>query len=187
MEVSMSSYGFWERFEKTHGKGSIDKFKDMIEQPECTLSEVGEYFGFTKEYARVVYKNIYGVQYAEIFRKKKEERKRLREKGLNPVIQLNGRSFQLLVNGHKIAVRSSKALQSNKRRYFHLFRIRRCSDFIIFLCHENEKETFYVIPLRAIPESGINIPAGKDSRGKYSGFKGAWHLLADHPDLEDIN
>lgn len=63
--------GFSRRFDRRYGKGSVEKFKKMVENPDNTLAETGKYFGFTKEYARQVYKRLYGSAYTEAFKRKR--------------------------------------------------------------------------------------------------------------------
>jgi len=71
--------GFSRRFDRRYGKGSVEKFKEMVENPDSTLDETGRYFGFTKEYARQVYKRLFGSAYTEAFKRKRLVKK---EKGL---------------------------------------------------------------------------------------------------------
>jgi excisionase family DNA binding protein len=72
--------GFSRRFDRRYGKGSVEKFKKMVENPESTLAEIGRHFGFSKEYARQVYKRIHGSAYTEAFKKKRLTKKK---KGLS--------------------------------------------------------------------------------------------------------
>jgi len=68
--------GFSRRFDRRYGKGSVEKFKKMVENPDSTLAETGRYFGFTKEYARQVYKRLYGSAYTEAFKRKRLVKKK---------------------------------------------------------------------------------------------------------------
>ncbi len=72
--------GFSRRFDRKYGKGSVERFKKMVENPDSTLAETGRYFGFTKEYARQVYKRLYGSAYTEAFKRKRLVKKK--KKGL---------------------------------------------------------------------------------------------------------
>lgn len=72
--------GFSRRFDRKYGKGSVERFKKMVENPDSTLAETGRHFGFSKEYARQVYKRIYGSAYTEAFKKKRLIKKK--KKGL---------------------------------------------------------------------------------------------------------
>ena len=74
--------GFSRRFDRKYGKGSVERFKKMAENPDSTLAEIGKHFGFSKEYARQVYKRIYGSAYTEAFKKKRLAKKK---KGLTGV------------------------------------------------------------------------------------------------------
>jgi hypothetical protein len=70
--------GFPRRFERRYGKGAVTQFKNMIENPENSLADAGDCFGFSREYARQVYSQIYGCPYTIAHRRKREERKRTR-------------------------------------------------------------------------------------------------------------
>jgi predicted XRE-type DNA-binding protein len=77
-----NSYGikktdaFTRRFDRRYGKGSIEKFKKMAENPDIKLTEIAKYFGVTKQYVSYVYKKIYGSTYREAVRKKRKIRKK---------------------------------------------------------------------------------------------------------------
>lgn len=68
--------GFSRRFDRKYGKGSVERFKKMAENPDTTLAEIGKHFGFSKEYARQAYKRIYGSAYTEAFKKKRLAKKK---------------------------------------------------------------------------------------------------------------
>jgi hypothetical protein len=68
--------GFPARFERKYGKGSVARFKSLIENPTTSLADVGNRFGFSREYARQVYREIFGYPYSVAYRRKKEERQR---------------------------------------------------------------------------------------------------------------
>lgn len=70
--------GFEARFERKHGKGAVAQFKNLIENPATSLADVGNTFGFSREYARLVYREIYGIPYTAAARRKREERERIR-------------------------------------------------------------------------------------------------------------
>jgi hypothetical protein len=55
--------GFSRRFERTYGEDAVETFKKIIENPDNYLADVGRHFDFTREYARQVYKKIYGHPY----------------------------------------------------------------------------------------------------------------------------
>ena len=52
----------------------------IIESPHSSLADVARHFGFSREYARQVYKNIYGHPYTKVYREKLEIRKTERMK-----------------------------------------------------------------------------------------------------------
>ncbi len=49
---------FERKFKEKYGENAIDIFQEMVEQ-NATFQEIGDYFGFTREYARQVYQKIY--------------------------------------------------------------------------------------------------------------------------------
>jgi hypothetical protein len=56
--------GFSRRFEKRYGEGAIDKFKCLIEDPGNSLAHVAGHFGFSRQYAWEVYRQIYGFPWS---------------------------------------------------------------------------------------------------------------------------
>jgi hypothetical protein len=70
---------FAKRFEERYGTGSINTFRNIVESPHSSLSDAARHFGFSREYARQVYKNIYEHPYTEVHREKLEIRRRQRE------------------------------------------------------------------------------------------------------------
>ena len=47
-------------FEQRYGPNAVRSFKRIIEDASSSLADVGRHFGFTREYARQIYKKIYG-------------------------------------------------------------------------------------------------------------------------------
>ena len=72
------SNGFSRSFEGRYGKGAVDRFKKMIENPNNSLSDVARHFGFSRQYAWQVYKKIYACSYTEAYKRKRFEKKRKR-------------------------------------------------------------------------------------------------------------
>ena len=66
---------FTRRFDERYGKGSTKIFRSIIEDPHSSLADVARHFGFSREYARQVYKNIYEHPYTEAHRNKLEIRR----------------------------------------------------------------------------------------------------------------
>lgn len=69
--------GFSRRFDRRYGKGAVERFKKMIENPTSTLDDLGRHFGFSKEYARQVYEKIYGCAYTETYKRKRLIRRQM--------------------------------------------------------------------------------------------------------------
>jgi excisionase family DNA binding protein len=86
--------GFPRRFDRRYGKGSVEKFKKMAENPDITLTEIGRHFGFSKEYARQVYQKIYGSAYTEALKKKRQIKKKERLSRRTKRLKQNGNLTQ---------------------------------------------------------------------------------------------
>jgi len=205
--------GFQRRFEQTYGAGAIEKFKQIIEKPENTLADLGRYFGFSREYARQVYRNIYGYPYTEAFRKKilarkhklhdermkrkriaalMSVRKKIESLGLPAYLRTRRHGHEIFVNGHKVALRcTSKTMMIGNNRYFRISN-RLCAnqdcDFFICLCRSDTKNAHYIIPRHAMPKYGVYLPpdAGPHE-SKYAAFKEAWHLLTDRKQTQGVS
>ncbi|HEC99280.1 MAG TPA: AraC family transcriptional regulator [Proteobacteria bacterium] len=194
---------FPRQFERNYGAGAVERFKKIIENPDSTLAGVARHFGFSREYARQVYKKIYGCPYAEAFQSKRLARKRkrkarasrkktkrlellirIREKmkslGLTPHLRIRKHSYEILTNGYKLLLRyASTTVMIGKKRYFHITTGAGPDiDFVICLCEDNGEGIHYVIPRHAMPECGVYLlPEAGFGESKYARFKEAWHLL----------
>lgn len=71
---------FSKRFERKYGRDAVVLFKNMIEHPEKSLADVGNCFGFSREYARQVHRKIYGFPYTIAYRRKRDQREKKRAK-----------------------------------------------------------------------------------------------------------
>ncbi len=196
--------GFFRRFERTYGTGAVETFKKLIERPEASLTDVGEHFGFTREYARHVYKKIFGRPYTEAYRRKRflKHKKRLAEKrnkskragALMKVeekmkslrlpfnVTYKGNSYIIFTNGYKLGFRiSSKPTLINKKEYFRINNTMRANeemDFVICLCRKRAKDIHFIIPSTAMPKALVSLlPEANPEQSKYAQYKEAWHLL----------
>ncbi len=195
---------FSKRFERIYGQGAVATFKKTIENPECCLADVGRHFGFSREYARQVYKKIYGCPYAVAHKKKrflKQEKKvadkrktsegvkslmkiaeKMKSLGLVYNIANRGRSHIILTNGYKVAFRTtSRPITIRKKQYFRINNLRRTdadADFLICLCRTDKKDIHFVIPSDVLPKSTLSLlPHARSDESKYAQFKEAWPLL----------
>lgn len=195
---------FMRRFEQKYGQGAIGLFKEMVKDPDKSLSEVARHFGFTREYARHVYKKLFGEPYTLEHKRKLQAKrlKRMREQGgasarvrmikrvvekmrsfgIPTDVKRRGRASLILSNGCKVALKiSSSPVTINRRQYFH-FNNSGCScpdcDFFICICIHEGKETYYVIPAHAMPKTTLSILSPAISqKTKYSRYQDAWDLL----------
>ncbi len=194
---------FPRRFERTYGKGAMGIFKKIVGDPDSSLADAGRHFGFTREYARYVYRNIYGRTYSEAFLEKKIirkkrmlSRKRHRSQRISYLMEVMGRmrsmgiiseildSPQHLIkaNGYNLSIKiAKKPAIVGKKQYF-LFRNGRRLyedvDFFICLCKNGKEFIHYIIPANVMPKSGISILHQEEAcKGKYSQFGEAWYQL----------
>ena len=200
--------GFSRRFEQRYGQGAVTTFKTMIEKRSVSLSGVGRYFGFSREYARQVFQKIYGRPYTLLHKQKlmanrleREEAagqaskqnealsalcRRLRCMGLNSRVLKRGRALRIDMNGYVIDLKmTSKPVTIGGRRRFRIT-LNDCPgrgevDFFICILKGDNGKMHYVIPGRVMPKSGVTLsPDGIPGRSKYAPFKEAWHLLETH-------
>ncbi len=194
---------FSRRFERRYGRGALDTFKKLAENPKNSLADVGRYFGFTREYSRYVYTKVYGCSYAELYRRKQIARARkrsvdrrkktkkmayimkinekMKSMGMDSLI-IDGPPFMILTNGYKLAVKVSSKPVMLGRKMYHLFRNGRSVNtevaFFVCLCINEKKDTHFVIPPSAMPKSGVSILHQAESgQSKYAQFREAWHQL----------
>jgi methylphosphotriester-DNA--protein-cysteine methyltransferase len=196
--------GFSRRFERTYGIGAVEIFKKIIEGADTSLTDVGRHFGFTREYARHVYKKIYGRPYSEAYRRKRllRQKKRLAEKrrkskrvgalmnvrekmeslGLDCNINNEGNSYIILSNGYILGLRiSSKPTVIGRKQYYRINNVTRANehtDFFICICRKRSGDIHFVIPSNAMPKALVSLlPEATPDQSKYAQFKEAWHLL----------
>ncbi len=193
---------FSKRFERTYGKGAVNIFKKMIENPENCLADVARHFGYSREYARYVYNKIYGCSYAEEYRRKrkikkikrladrKEKSKRLRcmmqvsekMKSMGIISNISdGAPYMILTNGHKLALKSSsRPVMINGKQYYRFAKGANSDvDFFVCLCRKENEDIHFIIPADAMPRSAIFLlPQAAPSQSKHACFREAWHQLA---------
>ncbi|MCP4576834.1 MAG: hypothetical protein GY846_11175 [Deltaproteobacteria bacterium] len=192
--------GFAGRFDRKYGPGAVRRFKEIIENPGKNLTDAGDSFGFSREYARQVYQKLYGCSYGEnhgklkILKKKRwmetKPPKRLsgvRDKmvsmGFQPKIENSKKTARILVNGYRLGLKCSRRCRAiGKNHYFCInqkgeFNKQDC-DFFICLLKRDCHETHFIIPQTAMPKCSLSLsPESDQQRSKYSKFKEAWHLL----------
>ncbi|MBC2695682.1 MAG: hypothetical protein HF982_10490 [Desulfobacteraceae bacterium] len=205
--------GFLRQFERTYGAGAVKKFKNIIENPDNSLAGVARHFGFSREYARQVYKKVYGYPYTEAFQSKIKLRRRKRlanrkkskrldllikvktkmeSMGLTPHLRTREHPYEILTNGYKLLLKcTSTPLMIGKKRYFRITNTTEASqnfDFIICVCRNNGESIHYIIPRLAMPKYRIYLlPDAWPGKSKYSLFKEAWHLLTPKNQTKEIS
>lgn len=204
---------FLRRFERTYGAGAVKKFKKIIENPDNSLAGVARHFGFSREYARQVYKKVYGYPYTEAFQNKLQLRKRkmlasrkkpkhlellikVREKmeslGLTLHLRIQKHSYEILTNNYKLLLRyASTPLMIGKKQYFRITNTTGASpdfDFIICVCRNNGESIHYIIPRHSMPKYRVHLlPEAGHGKSKYTRFREAWHLLTCKNQTKEVS
>lgn len=202
------AHRFPKKFERIHGKGAVEVFKKIIEDPETTLADAARHFGFSRENARQVYRKIYGFPYTETRRKKRlvraerrvalkrnqskkmkalrELKRKIESAGLSCEISDKNRQLMMLENGFKLALKTSFSPVFFGRREYFKFNMEKAFksriDFFIFNCRDSSDETYYTIPSHSMPaRKTVSLtPQAAPDQSKYAQFKEAWHLIASH-------
>jgi len=196
--------GFSRRFEIIYGKGAVEKFQNMIDDQENSLTDVGKHFHFTREYARQVYQKIYGYPYTETHKRKQELKRKERLSNGNGASNLNGKFKELreriksmgllsneeereglymtLSNGYKLAIRAtSTPVLIGKKQYYRINNSKcavRDFDFFICLCKQYKEDIHFIIPSDIMPRSVLTLlPNAGPDQSKYAQFREAWNLL----------
>lgn len=197
---------FSRRFEKTYGEGALERFKSMVQNPSNSLADVARSFSFSREYARQVYKKIYGTPYSNVLQSKRRARKnrriadkwkkskqaetlkevmaKIQSLGMIARISNKGREYMIFVNQYKLILRTtSKPVTLHGNEYFRI-NIKNCvdtdCDFFICICRDKGKDTYFIIPSQVMPNSVVSLlPDATSDRSKYARFREAWHLIAD--------
>ena len=192
--------GFFARFERKYGPNAISKFREKVAKENKSLTDVGNHFGFSREYARQVYQRIYNCSYrenhgkrkAQMSKKCKEQKKRInlvkvqnkmKSMGFKPRIEKVGRSSKLLVNGYRLSFKLSRTSRIMGKAPYFSFNNKKCfhkeeCDFFVCLLKRESVETHFIIPQEAMPKCSLALsPRADHGRSKYSQFKEAWHLL----------
>lgn len=196
--------GFSRRFEIIYGMGAVEKFKNLIENHENSLTDVGKHFHFTREYARQVYQKLYGYPYTETYKRKQEQKREERLSNGNEASNLNGKFREVrkkikamgllsdgeereslcmtLNNGYKLAIRAtSTPVLIGKKRYYRINNSKctvRDFDFFICLCKYYKEDIHFIIPSDIMPRSVLTLlPNAGPDQSKYARFKEAWNLL----------
>ena len=205
---------FKKQFLKKYGPDALNKFKEIIENPNATLVDAGKYFGFSREYARQVYRNLYGKSYTEVNKRKMIVRRNHRKEnkgnhnipevslkiilklmtlGYNPEFMKKSSSYWISVNGYRILLRSGKhPVKNRKKLYFQINLDRHISkkefDFCICLLMYGTNEIYYVIPSDICSKCCISLPMAKNVQNrKYGKYLDAWHLLKPVKILQEFN
>lgn len=195
---------FSRRFERKYGQGAVEIFKEVAEDPDNSLSDVGRHFGFSKQYAWYVYQKISGGSYSEVLKRKQLIRKQKRldfwknSKKLAHLVKLKEkieslgfacditkvkRRYLFVVNGYKLVFKfTSTSRMRGAKQYFHFGKpnntVKAGYDFLVSLCISEDESAYYVIPRDAMPSDGVSLqPQAGPHESKYARFKEAWDLL----------
>lgn len=195
---------FLRRFESKYGVGAVQQFKALAVDVDASLADIGDYFGFSKEYARQVYRKLFGHPYTTAYRRKLDKRRKqagfnrqiakrirriqdvidlMRSHGINGRIVNKGRGvYRIRCNGYQIALKhSTHPLKIDNRLYYRFsnhdnYRLK--DDFNICCCWTPGEKKYYVLPKNRTPRTCASICYDPNSiLGRYEQYKDAWFLL----------
>jgi len=179
--------GFKKRFEEKYGPGSVEAFQRLSARPDTTLRDIARRFGFSRQYAWVVYEKICGTPYSTAFQEKrrlrrnekqrKERAKRLRSKKLLGFRQMEkelkvrgtparlvrqGKSYRLVTEQGILNLKyTERPVTIGKKQYFNFLNAG-CTetdcDFCICRCKDLERSIHYIIPTDVMPARAISLP-----------------------------
>ena len=196
--------GFSRRFEIIYGTGAVKKFKNMIEGPKNSLTDVGKHFNFTREYARQVFQKLHGYPYTETYKRKQELKRKERLSNENGVSNQIGKLKEVrnkiksmgllsdgeereglsmtLSNGYKLAIRATSTPVFIGKKQYYRINNSKCAvqdfDFFICLCKQYKEDIHFIIPSDIMPRSILTLlPNAGPDQSKYAQFREAWNLL----------
>lgn len=187
---------FESRFNSKYGEGACSRLKQMFEDPLIALSNIGEYFGFTRQAASLYFKKIYGKTYSNcqpnrvdtkipykrnvsgrVYKIYLKAQRILRKHGFKSAIVTWKSSYRLILdNSIKVAARRLYFMRPLGKESIYRFwaTTKGNADVDFFLCF-NTKGDIYIIPNNIMP-GGLSIPPyGRE--GKYLTYKDNWDLL----------
>ncbi|MGD8386605.1 MAG: hypothetical protein PVG49_05665 [Desulfobacteraceae bacterium] len=210
-DLGLKRDGFKQRFEKRYGPGSVEAFRELSSRPETALKDIARRFGFSRQYAWVIFEKICGKPYSDAFQKKRRLRrqekqrkvrekhfrskklrgflkieKELKERGIPARLVRQGKRYVLVTRRSTLNLKYTKtAVTIGNRQYFKFVNVG-CRDsdcdFYICRCRDLERSIHYIIPKEAMPASTISLPPQSHSeQSKYGKFLEAWHLLEENP------
>jgi hypothetical protein len=183
---------FLRRFERTYGASAVKKFKKIIENPDNSLAGVARHFGFSREYARQVYKKVSSRRKPKRLELLIKVREKMESLGLTLHLRIQKHSYEILTNNYKLLLRyASTPLMIGKKRYFRITNTTGASpdfDFIICICRNNGESIHYIIPRHAMPKYRVYLlPDAGPGKSKYTRFKEAWHLLTRENQTKEVS
>ena len=77
---------FLRRLERKYGPEIVSKFHQTLKDPKISLQDLADHFGFSREYARQLFKKIHGFPYSRLRRapRGRPRNKPLREEPVSP-------------------------------------------------------------------------------------------------------
>lgn len=180
------------RFDKNREKGSFLQLRAMLEDPLVSLTEVGEYFNFTKAQASIYFQSIYQRKYRDCF-PGRETRKVPFFKGQIYQVYLDALTilkkkkfkkakivrkdytFRIHVNGYVLSAHRLYKSTIKKYPYMHTVQTTtQRNDVDFFFCFT--KKRMYLIPKEHMTAQSISVHA-KHTQGKYEEFLDNWGVL----------
>jgi hypothetical protein len=175
------------KLEERYGMDVIRVYQWLIEYPFVTLQDVGDFFGFTRESTRLIFKKLYGFPYSLLYAKKMGFQKKVRESfsskrlshsrrflykhlilmeakrhGLHASYHPKDYPFELIINGRtigpRVAARKVKLKSDSDIEYYRCAGKKIYYNFFICICHHKKEFIYYVIPEKFYPWVALTFP-----------------------------
>jgi len=182
------------RFDKNREKGSFLQLRTMLEDPLISLTDVGEYFNFTKAQASIYFQSIYQRKYQGCFpgryyRKVPFYKGQIYQVYLDALTILKKKkfkkakivrkdyTFRIHVNGYVLSAHRLYRSTIKKYPYMHTVQTTATAqrdDVDFFFCFTQKR--MYLIPKEYLTARSISVHT-KHTQGKYERFLDNWGVL----------
>lgn len=174
-----------DRFDMKYGDGAYDLLVRMLKDPLISLTDVGLYFGFSKQRASVYFSDVFdGISYGECFPRDRvlfrlrpkcgryvspayrDGIEVLKRNGFSPELVPYKNVNRIIVNLFVVACCRLYVSMGKKTAHLMLSRGRRGSDNLDFYLCVLEGIGAYLIPSSCMPAGGISVSI-RPGRSKY--------------------
>lgn len=188
-----------DRFDGKYGEGAYDLLTKMLKDPLVSLTDVGEYFGFTRQRASIYFSNVFpDIGYTKCFPRERlihrlrpkfwrfvypiyaEGMDFLRGVGFSPHLLSYKNTNRVVVN--LFVVCCCRLYPSRDKKTAHLMfssgkRSGDRVDFYLCMLRGVGHTRGYLVPFDVMPKGGISIPTMINSRSKYAKYLNNFEAL----------